>query len=51
MPYAVQCDDNTTRPLRTREEAERWLKNIEDFGACHLEHKIVEVPDKSKRAR
>lgn len=41
--YAVRCDDFTTKPLGSREAAERRREQIENDGNCQLVHEIVEV--------
>lgn len=41
--YVVVCDDFRTKPLPTREAAERRREEIERFQQCYLEHRIEEV--------
>lgn len=41
--YAVRCADYTTRPVNTREQAERQLRGIEAAGQCANEHEVIEV--------
>jgi hypothetical protein len=39
--FVVKCDDWTTKPAKTREDAERVLASIEHAGHCANTHEIV----------
>lgn len=41
--YVVRCEDFTTKPLPTRERAQRRLDDIVRFCQCSKDHRIEEV--------
>lgn len=45
--FAVRCDDYERGPIRSRDEAERLLAQIEKLGACQLPHEVIECPTSS----